>query len=309
MSTPGENNHPWLVAVWPGMGNVALTAGYYLMSKLGMSQTAEYSPAEYFDIDHVKVDRGILRLGQRPRTRLFKWRNPGAGRDLLVLLGEAQAPSRRYLFAKYLVEQAQSMGVERVFTFAAMATEMHPETESRVFAAATDEEQLQMLNGQDLVFLDDGNISGMNGVMLGAAAEAGLSGTCLLGEMPHIFAQFPFPKASLAVLNVFTSLAAIDIDLTDLEAEAQTRERQLGEILAHVEQAMGRQQAPEEDYLPEPEEEEPRLKPEEEQRIEELFRQSAEDRAKAYLLKQELDRLGVFDEYEDRFLDLFKQSE
>jgi hypothetical protein len=190
-----------------------------------------------------------------------------------------------------------------------MATEMHPETESRVFAAATDEEQLQMLNGQDLVFLDDGNISGMNGVMLGAAAEAGLSGTCLLGEMPHIFAQFPFPKASLAVLNVFCSLANIELDLTELEAQSKNMERQLGEILSHVEQAMGRQQAPEEDYLPEPEEEEPRLKPDDVERIEDLFRQSEEDRSKAYLLKQELDRLGVFEEYEDRFLDLFKQSE
>jgi proteasome assembly chaperone (PAC2) family protein len=309
MSINGDSSHPWLVAVWPGMGNVALTAGYYLMSKLGMSQTAEFSPAEYFDIDHVKVERGILRLGQRPRTRLFKWHNPGEGGDLLVLLGEAQAPSKRYLYARYLVEQAKALDVERVFTFAAMATEMHPESESRVFAAATDEEQLQMLNGQDLVFLDDGNISGMNGVMLGAAAEAGLSGTCLLGEMPHIFAQFPFPKASLAVLNVFCSLAGIELDLSELEAQSQTMERQLGEILSHVEQAMGRQQAPEEDYLPEPEEEEPRLKPEDEQRIEELFRESEEDRAKAYLLKQELDRLGVFEEYEDRFLDLFKQSE
>ena len=27
---------PWLVAVWPGMGQVAISAGYYLMAKLGM---------------------------------------------------------------------------------------------------------------------------------------------------------------------------------------------------------------------------------------------------------------------------------
>ena len=29
-------NRPWLVAVWPGMGSVGVTAGYYLMAKLGM---------------------------------------------------------------------------------------------------------------------------------------------------------------------------------------------------------------------------------------------------------------------------------
>jgi hypothetical protein len=44
-------------------------------------------------------------------------------------------------------------------------------------------------------------------------------------------------------------------------------------------------------------------------RIEQLFTQAREDRAKAYELKRELDRLDVFREYEDRFLDLFKKPE
>jgi len=42
-------NHPWLVAVWPGMGNVAITAGYYLLAKLGMHVIAEYEAADLFD--------------------------------------------------------------------------------------------------------------------------------------------------------------------------------------------------------------------------------------------------------------------
>ena len=29
-------NKPWLVAVWPGMGHVAISARYYLMAKLDM---------------------------------------------------------------------------------------------------------------------------------------------------------------------------------------------------------------------------------------------------------------------------------
>ena len=37
-----------------------------------------------------------------------------------------------------------------------------------------------------------------------------------------------------------------------------------------------------------------------------MFAKAREDRAKAFELKEELDRLGVFDQYEDRFLDLFK---
>jgi proteasome assembly chaperone (PAC2) family protein len=35
-------NNPWLVAVWPGMGQVAISAGYYLAAKLGMHVLAEF---------------------------------------------------------------------------------------------------------------------------------------------------------------------------------------------------------------------------------------------------------------------------
>jgi len=45
--------HPWLVAVWPGMGNVALGAGYYLLSKLSMQGVAEFEANDLFDVDYV----------------------------------------------------------------------------------------------------------------------------------------------------------------------------------------------------------------------------------------------------------------
>jgi hypothetical protein len=59
------------------------------------------------------------------------------------------------------------------------------------------------------------------------------------------------------------------------------------------------------EFTPQPEE--PRISPADERRIERLFEAARQDRSKAYELKGELDRLGVFDLYEDRFLDLFKK--
>ena len=38
-----------------------------------------------------------------------------------------------------------------------------------------------------------------------------------------------------------------------------------------------------------------------------VFDHAGKDRSKAFELKRELDRLNVFKEYEDRFLDLFKK--
>jgi proteasome assembly chaperone (PAC2) family protein len=301
-------NHPWLVAVWPGMGQVALNAGIYLLAKLGMAVIAEYESHELFDVDHVEVKGGILQTGRRPRNRFFVWTDPNKNHDLVVFLGEAQPPIGKYLFCRKLVEFARDLGVERVFTFAAMATQMRPEHRSRIFGAATDSATLEQLKRLELELLEDGNIGGLNGVLLGVAAETGLHGACFLGEMPHVFSQLPFPKASLAILEAFTTMSRIVVDFTELAEQAKAMEEQLGALLAQVEERFGPQQRVEEEgQSTEPAEVE-RLASGDKQRIDELFAEAAKDRSKSFELKRELDRLGVFKEYEDRFLDLFKKA-
>ena len=51
---------PWLIAVWPGMGHVAMNAGFYLAAKLEMRVFAEFLPRELYDVDHVEVVRQRL---------------------------------------------------------------------------------------------------------------------------------------------------------------------------------------------------------------------------------------------------------
>jgi uncharacterized protein len=298
--------NPWLIAVWPGMGNVAVSAGYYLMAKLGMHLLAEFPARELFDVDHVEVKNGLIQPGRLPRSRMFVWNDPSGRHDLVVFIGEAQPPMGRYVFCHRLIEFAKALGVERVYTFAALATQIHPASPSRVFIAATDNESLAELKEQHLTTIENGHIGGLNGVLLGVAAENGLRGACLLGEMPHIFAQVPFPKAALAVLKAFGPIADLHIDFTELAEQVSDMEKKLGDLLVQMQQAI-EQQAPgdEPSVSAEPGEEEG-ANLEDRDRIDQLFKQAKQDRAAAYELKRELDRLGVFKEYEDRFLDLFK---
>ncbi len=311
MANERKLNQPWLVAVWPGMGQVASSAGYYLMAKLGMHLLAELPTQGLFDIDAVAVKDGVYQRAGLPRNRLFVWEDPHKQHDIVVFIGEAQPPVGKYAFCLKLIEQAQQLGVQRVFTFAAMATAMHPEHESRVFAAATDESCLEELKKFPVEVLESGQIGGLNGVLIGAAAENGLRGYTLLGEMPHIFAQLPFPKAALAILDVFTKYAGIKIDLIELEEQSRLMERKLGELLARVEASLTGQPQTEEETYGTPTEEEPeqRISPKDQQHLERLFQEARQDRSRAYELKRELDRLGVFRDYEDRFLDLFKSPE
>ena len=328
-------NRPWLIAVWPGMGHVALNAGVYLLAKLGMTAVAEFEGGDLFDVSQVEVKHGVIQPARRPRNRFFVWTDPNKRHDLVVFLGEAQPPVGKFPFCRQVIDYAKELGVERVVTFAAMATQMRPEHRSRVFGAATEAEGVAELRRLDLKILEDGNIGGLNGVLLGAAATSGLRGTCFLGEMPQVFAQVPFPKASLAILEAFTTLTGVDVDLTELDEQSRAVEEQLGELLHRVEEQYGPQAEGEEDDDEESEfavDEGDDDSPDEDlgveagtdesgyqyeepdepmplpavARIEELFERAANDRSKAFELKRELDRLGLFKRYEDRFLDLFK---
>lgn len=302
---------PWLVAVWPGMGTVAMGAGYYLMAKLGMHLWEELPARDLFEVDHVDVKDGLIQVAPLPRSRLFVWKDPQHHHDLIVFIGEAQPTAKSGLICHQLIDRVLPLGVTRVFTFAAMATPMRPGDDGRVFGAAIDRGTLARFRDLDVTVLEGGQINGLNGVLLGVAAESGMQGGCLLGEMPQLFAQLPYPKASLGVLESFATLADIKIDLTELEAHAQDVEQKLEVFLSRIEKAIHQVEGGGEAVAPEPEEEEdekkkPKLSAEDRQHLEQLFAEAKQNRSRAYFLKQELDRLKVFREYEDRFLDLFK---
>ncbi|HZL71827.1 MAG TPA: PAC2 family protein [Planctomycetota bacterium] len=307
---PNARNGATLVAVWPGMGSVASTAGYYLMARLRMHETDPVPARDLFDPEHVEIRDGLVRPGTPPQGRLFLWKNPKDRRDVLVYLGDAQPPSGKIAFCDRLLDYATKLGVRDVFTFAALATDMPPTGPSRVLGVATDNAGLEILRKAKVELLKTGRISGLNGVFLAAVAERGLREIGLLGEIPGLAIQIAYPKASRRVLETFSSLSGIDVDLKELTQYEETVDRQLKEVMARLERTLagegtGGEEHPE---LPPAEETEPAVSESDRRRITELFEQARQDRSKSFELKRELDRLGLFKEYEDRFLDLFREG-
>ncbi len=304
-----ELNDPILIAAWPGMGHVAVTACYYLIAKLEMEFRMEYAASELFDVDHVAITSGLVQPFRYPKNQFFVWRNSNGGRDLLVFLGEAQPPLGRYNFCRKLIDFAQSEGVSKVFTFAAMATTMDLKDDSGVIGVATDKVTLHELLEKEVGLLKNGTISGMNGILLGVAAERKIQGGCLLGEMPNNLVGVPYPKAALAVLDAFCRITGVSVDMSELKLEVQRMENYLTEAITQIQKL--EQQSSEGEFAQEEETiiAEPKLTDEEHEMLERLFDEASHVRSKAYELKRELDRLEVFREYEDRFLDLFKNME
>jgi uncharacterized protein len=326
MSVSPAQQRPWLIAAWPGMGNVALLAAGHLMQKLGLRAVAEVPPRSYFDVQEVHVKDGIVSVPRLPRTVYFRSAAPLAGRELIILIGEAQPSSGTLEYAHEIVDKAVELGVERIVTFASMATQLHPTAEPRVFAAATTHDMLVELKRLELAPLDDGQIGGLNGLLLGVASEKNVEGMCLLGEMPFFAANVVNPKAAKAVLEAFSTLAGVSVDLDELATQAHAVDEFLVGLLEHMsgqqdeaggepdeeeeEEEEGTEAQGEEAAPPRPEApKEPQLDLAARNRVEQLFEEVRRDRSRAVSLKKELDRLGVFKQYEGRFLDLFKRAE
>jgi proteasome assembly chaperone (PAC2) family protein len=272
-----------------------------------MVELADLPGDGLFDIEHVEVENGLVRQPQRPRSRFFAWRDPEQKRDLILFIGEAQPPIGKFDFCHRLLDYAVSLGVKQVVTFAAMATRMHPEAVCEVFAAGTTDKLCEQLSTRELKLLT-GHIGGLNGILLGAAAQRDMPGICLLGELPHVFSQLAFPKSALPVLEVFQDLVGIDLRLGDLRIQIKDFEEQLHRVLSQ-ENGNGEEQPSEEgDEEPEYPASRDELTSSEVENVERLFQEAKLDRAKAYELKRELDRLQVFTKYENRFLDLFRNE-
>lgn len=320
MSETTELRDPWLVAVWPGIGNASLLAGGYLMKRLKAARVFEFDPKEFFEARSIEVHKGLATPANLPRSVIYEWKDPAGRHDLLIFMGEAQLQAGGYRFCHKLLDYAMRRGVRRLFTFAALATQLEPGTAGRVFAVATDLPALEQARAAGAQVFEGGEVRGLNGLLLTVGAERGVSGTCLLGELPFFATNVPNPRAACVALECFAKIAAIRLDLRDLEQQADVIEAKLLELLdqmqaeaeaAHEQEAQTEEQdfgtaVPTESAV---RHSKPRLDEKVQAKIEALFDQARQDRSKAVDLKAELDRHGVFKIYENRFLDLFRNAE
>ncbi len=307
---------PWLVAAWPGMGNVAVIAAGYLADQLDVEQVADFPAEPYFDVNEIEVKEGVLQPIEMPTAAFFRWKNPGKGRDLILFISNAQPTNNSLKYSRDLLDVAQKYDVERVVTFASLAAGIHPTDLPKVFGVATTKQTLDELGAVEVPPVDIGQIGGMNGLILAVAAQRGLDGLCLLAEIPFFAIRLPNPKASRAALSVFTILSAVDISLDTLDKQSVVVDKALLDAMDRAERMHERDDEPftssEPDVAPPPPQPAPpptpSLSDSDRDRIEKLFDGAKDDMSQAIRLKSELDRLGVFKQYEGRFLDLFRKA-
>lgn len=304
-----EFHSPCLIAAWPGMGSVALTTVHYLKEKLKATLFAELAPGDFFRPSGAMVGKQVIQTPEKPRNHFYYYQSPDQQRDILFFLGSLQPVAHReYDFAKMVLEFAQSCGVRQVFTAAAAPSDMDFRDTPRVFAAPNNQDALKRLMEHHVHFMSDGNIAGLNGLLIAAAREMKMSGMCLLGEIPFFTAQIEFPKAAAAILEILCKLIGVQVDLADLDLYAMQKEKDIAPLAALL--VKEEVEEPKEDKPVHEQEAGDAVPKSVRVRVEKMFRQAEFDGTykSKMRLKEELDQWNLFDEYLDRFLDLFKKG-
>ncbi len=294
---------PIMIAGWPGMGSVALSVVDYLQRKLDAVKFAEIEVDPLDVIDSVVVEDGVAAFAPTPKNTFYYSKNP----DLIIFKGEAQLPGHEgILLLEKVLELALKFKVHRIYTGAAFPLPISHKDSPQVYLAVNRRALKEEFARIGLLSMESGHISGLNGLLLGFAEKKDVEAICLLATMPQYAISLPNPKASLAIIEVLQKMLRFKLDIAELNEYIKDMDEKMAIIEEKVKDVMAIEVK---EHEHRPSSSKKTVPPYVMERIEKLFIEAVSDKAKAILLKSELDRWDLYKLYEDRFLDLFKENQ
>ncbi|MEM0030223.1 MAG: proteasome assembly chaperone family protein [Candidatus Nitrosocaldus sp.] len=231
---PPRLNEPYMICGFPGSGYVGKLAVEHLVQELNAKPIIDIYSYSFPPQVVIRHD-GTVEL---MKNSIYYWqsdggkgRDDGSGRsssssngtnDLLLLTADAQplTPEGEHLLAEAIIDIADGLNTKMVFTLAAYITGVFVD-KPRVYATATSADIIEGFKSRGIATMDNGSITGMNGLLLGMARLKGIRGVCLLAETSGYVVD---AKASQAVLKSLLELVNMSIDMSSLEKRAKDTE-------------------------------------------------------------------------------------
>ncbi|RLC94664.1 MAG: hypothetical protein DRI40_07220 [Chloroflexi bacterium] len=242
-------NSPVLIASWPGIGNIGVIAADALRKALEAEQLGEIEPWDFFYPKKILVRNGVLEGLEFPSNTFYFRKTEKV--DLLFFIAEEQPTpvggmyaegKRAYQMANLVLDVALKFGCRRAYTSGAAVAPVHHTMKPRVWAVPNQSRLIDEVKGYpNTILMSDlegrlgrGNITGLNGLLLGVARKRGLEAVCLMGEIPMYLQglSVPYPKASHSVVEVLNAILGIDATSEDLVAAVERGEKRVEELYA-----------------------------------------------------------------------------
>ncbi|ADG13712.1 protein of unknown function DUF75 [Methanocaldococcus infernus ME] len=225
-----------LIEGLPGIGHVGRLAAEHLVHEFNGELFLELYCYDFPPQVLVKDDGTIEYM----RAEFYKIEEP---KPMIIVLGNTQAlsPIGQYHLSEEIVKIGIEYGASFVYTFGGFGTGKISE-EPKVYGATNRKELAEKIKEHGVEFRSDGGgIVGAAGLMLLFADLNNLPGVCLMGETPGYLID---PNAAKAVLEKFSSIENIKIDMEELKKRAKSMEQFIERIRKFEEEMVKAMQKP-----------------------------------------------------------------
>ena len=218
--------NPKLLCGMPGSGYVGKLAIDYIIDKFQASKFVDIYSSSFPPQVSIQSDGTVDLI----KNSLYSCNSNS--QDLVLLTGDAQPVSAQaeYLLAEEILNICKKLNVNSIYTLAAYITGKFSQT-PKVYGTSTSLDFVKKFSNYGVLTMNRGSVTGMNGVIIGAAKKSGIAGICLLGETSGYVID---AKAAKAVLEVVSKILDIKFDMSELNKRAEDTEQVIRSIESQV---------------------------------------------------------------------------
>jgi uncharacterized protein len=158
--------------------------------------------------------------------------DPLSSKDLILLTGDSQpvVPGSEYVISEQILDLITKFKISNIYSLASYVTGTFV-NDPKIYGTATNPEMVKSFRSFNISTLDNGNITGMNGLILGLGKLRGIEGICLLGETSGYVID---AKASKHLLEILNNVLGIHINMDEMNKRSKDTEL----LIKNLEQQM-----------------------------------------------------------------------
>ena len=215
---------PQVVIQADGTTSIVKNSLYYVKNN-NINKTSKKNRKEIKDISNVQevqLNQSINGPPQSNDSLKPTTSDTLSSNDLILLTGDSQpvVPGAEYLLSEQILDLITKFKISNIYSLASYVTGTFVH-DPKIYGTATNPEMVKSFRSFNISTLDNGNITGMNGLILGLGKLRGIEGICLLGETSGYVID---AKASKNLLEILNNVLGIHINMDEMNKRSKDTE-------------------------------------------------------------------------------------
>lgn len=232
---PKENST--VILAFPDVGLVGPIAIRHMVKEMEMEEIGHITSDEFPPVSAVHEARPVHPV------RLYE------SNGLIIVASEIPiGPDLISALSKKMVDWIKEIQADRVFVIGGLPHQDRGEVdEPEVHGVPANDDMEDLLEKNGLHVIQEGFITGINGVILRHLADEGMSGVYLMSEAHR---NYPDPGAAASVLEVLNKLTSVDVNVEELRKKEEEIRVAARDLMRQTQKAMEQTSKEQEEEMP-----------------------------------------------------------